>query len=396
MGTGMRRSSAVAILLLVLGCGGDDDTSSQAFVFQELADQGLTRYVGTASPVGSVDVNDSTVFEFDTADGPICLRGAVYRAALRNTGSPDLVIYLQGGGACSSAICLVTFPDTESLLATGVPPAGILSTTLAANPVREWNVVYAPYCDGSLMGGDVSHDVDGDGVIEHQRGLANLSAVLDLAKAEFPRPRRVMLAGVSAGGFATFTALPLVRYHYPNAEILVVNDAGVGVGRSSVDGVQRMAEEWNSGSSIPRSCEGCFDRGHLMPLLGWQLERDDNVRAAMISSFGDFVIAATFLGISEEAFETALFDESEAIRERFPDRFKRFLYAGTKHTAIPVDSTTDLREAIDLDIDLDIEFLEQILGRFDETKIGGVSVADWVGDMVHEGDWDDLVDERQD
>jgi len=391
----MRRLSAILILVLILGCGSDDDTSSQAFVFQELADQGLTRYVGAAIPIGSVDVNDSTVFEFDTADGPICLHGAEYRAAVRHTGSSDLVIYLQGGGACSSAICLVTFADTESLLVTGVPPAGILSTTLAANPVREWNVVYAPYCDGSLMGGDVSHDVDDDGVIEHQRGLANLSAVLDLAKAEFPRPRRVMLAGVSAGGFATFTALPLVRYHYPNAEVLVVNDAGVGVGRSGMDGVQRMAEEWNSGSGIPQSCDGCFDRGHLMPLLGWQLERDDNMRAAMISSFGDFVIATTFLGISAEAFETALFEESDAIQERFPDRFKRFLFAGTKHTAIPVDSTTDLREAIDLDIDLDIEFLEQILGSFDETNVRGVTVAEWVGEMVRGGDWDDLVEEQQ-
>jgi hypothetical protein len=395
MGIGMRISSVVAILLLLLGCGSDDDGAAQDFVFQELADQGLTRYVGAASPVGSADVNDGTVFEFDTADGPICLHGAVYRAAVRRTDSPDLHIYLQGGGACSSAICLVTFADTESLLVTGVPPAGILSTTLAANPVRDWNVVYAPYCDGSLMAGDVSHDVDNDGVIEHQRGLANLSAVLDLAKAEFPRPRRIMLSGVSAGGFATFTALPLVRYHYPDAEILVVNDAGVGIGRSTIDGVRRMAEEWNSGSGIPQSCEGCFDRGHLMPLLGWQLERDDNVRAAMISSFGDFVITATFLGIPEEAFETALLDESGAIQERFPDRFKRFLFAGTKHTTIPVDSTTDLRDAIDLDIDIDIELLEQILGSFDETNIRGVTVAEWVTDMVEEGAWNDLVDETE-
>lgn len=380
--------------LLAAGCGDDGGSSPNEFVFQELADQGLTRYVGAAAPVSSLGVNDGTVFEFDTADGPICLHGAAYRAAVRHTASPDLLLYLQGGGACSSAICLVTLADTESLLVTGVPPAGILSTTLAANPVRDWNVVYAPYCDGSLMAGDISHDVDGDGVIEHQRGLVNLSAVLDLAKAEFPRPRRIMLAGASAGGFATFTALPLVRYHYPDAEILVVNDAGVGVGDpDSVDGVQRMAEEWNSGSGIPQSCEGCFDRGHLMPLLGWELERDENVRAALISSFGDFVITVTFLGISADAFGTALLDESSAIHQRFPDRFKRFLYAGTKHTTIPIDSMTDLREAIDLDIDIDVELLEQILGKFDETEIGGVTVAEWITAMVEDGAWEDLVDE---
>lgn len=392
----MRNSTTIALLALFLvgGCGGDDGGSSREFVFQELADQGLTRYVGAASPVRSVAVNDGTVYEFDPADGPVCLHGAVYRAAVRHTDSADLLIYLQGGGACSSAICLVTFADTESVLVTGVPPAGILSTTLAANPLRDWNVAYAPYCDGSLMAGDISHDVDNDGVIEQQRGLANLSAFLDLTKAEFPRPRRIMLAGASAGGFATFTALPLVRYHYPQAEILVVNDAGVGIGNPDIpDGVRRMAEEWNSGSTLPQSCEGCFDRGHLMPLLGWEMEHDDNVRAAMISSFGDVVITATFAGISAEVFKTALLEESGSIQERFPDRFKRFLYTGTKHTTIPLDSTADLREAIDLDIDIDVELLEQILGKFDETSIDGVTVAQWITSMVEDGPWEDLVDD---
>lgn len=384
----------VTLVSLLSGCGNDDDGSSNEFVFQELADQGLTRYVGAASPVGSVDVNDSTVYEFDTAEGPVCLHGAVYRAAVRHTESSDLLIYLQGGGACSSAICLVTFADTESVLATGVPPAGILSRTLAANPVRDWNVVYAPYCDGSLMAGDIAHDVNDDGEIEHQRGLANLSAVLDLAKAEFPRPRRIMLAGISAGGFATFTALPLVRYHYPKTEILVINDAGVGIGTpGDPEAVGRMAEEWNSASGIPQSCEECFDRGHLMPLLGWQLERDDNMRAAIISSFRDLVITLTFGVASPEAFEIALLEESSAIAERFPDRFKRFLFAGNRHTTLPIDSTSDLRDAIDLDIDIDIELLEQILGKFDETNIGGVTVAEWVTGMVEGGVWDDLVDE---
>jgi hypothetical protein len=129
-----------------------------------------------------------------------------------------------------------------------------------------------------------------------------------------------------------------------------------------------------------------------MPLLGWQLERDDNMRAAIISSFRDLVITLTFLVASPEAFETALLEESGAIAERFPDRFKRFLFAGNRHTTLPIDSTSDLREAIDLDIDIDIAFLEQILGKLDETNIRGVTVAEWVTGMVEGGVWDDLVD----
>jgi hypothetical protein len=333
-----------------------------------------------------------TVYEFATADGPICLDGGPFRAAVRHSDSDDLVIYLQGGGACSSRVCFVTFVDTDSIFATGVPAAGILSATLETNPVRDWDVVYAPYCDGSLMGGDVDRDVDGDGDIEYQRGLRNLSAAIDLAKAEFPRPRRILLTGISAGGFATFTALPLVRKQYPDAEILIVNDSGVGIGvPGDEDGVASLTAEFNAGAMLPPSCIGCFNRGHLLPLLAWQLEHDPNVRAGIISSFGDIVITATFLGISADAFEGALRAESTAIATRFPDRFKRFLFPGIKHTTLAVDASSDLREAIDIGIELDIEFLEMILGRFDVTQILGVTVADWVTAMIDGGAWDDLV-----
>jgi hypothetical protein len=381
-------------LVVLIGCG-ESDIATRSYEFQELADQGLTRYLGAARPASSTMLDTgATVYEFATADGPICLNGGPFRAAVRDTGAGDLVIFLQGGGACNSRVCIVTFVDTDSIFATGVPPAGILSATLATNPVRDWNVVYSPYCDGSLMAGDIDRDIDNDGQIEHQRGLRNLSAVIDLAQAEFPRPRRILLTGISAGGFATFAALPLVRRQFPDAEILVVNDAGVGIGVPDEDGVANLTAEYNAGALLPASCVDCFNRGHLLPLLGWYLERDPNVRAGIISSFGDFVIAATFLGISSDAFEAALRSESGALAARFPDRFKRFLYAGTKHTTIAVDASSDLREAIDIGIELDIEFLEMILGRIDVTAIGDVTVLDWVTGMIDGGEWNDLVSDE--
>lgn len=387
-------SAMFCALVLLGGCGGEGG-SDPRYEFQELADQGLTRYLGSARPARSTEVaSGDTIYEFDPAEGPICLNGGPFRAAVRRTDSEDLVIYLQGGGACSSALCIVTFVDTDSIFATGVPPAGILSASLQANPVRSWNVVYSPYCDGSLMMGDVDRDIDRDGRMEYQRGLRNLSAVVDLAKSEFPHPRRVLLTGVSAGGYATFAALPLVRKHYPGVEILVVNDSGVGIGVSGdADGVRRLAAEFNAAALLPASCSGCFDRGHLLPLLGWQLERDPNVRAAIISSFGDIVVSGAFLGISAGAFETALRAESGAIAARFPERFKRFLFPGSRHTALAVDASSDLRQAIDFGIEIDVDFLETILGRFDVTEIGGVTVADWVASMIEGSEWRDLIGE---
>ena len=386
--------SKIPVLLVVaviaLGCG-DGATMGEPFPFQEMIEQGLARYLGVAEPVRSIPVGASTVHEFSAGDGPICLRGAPYRVATRRGSDENLVLYLQGGGACSSQICQVTNPTTESTLSVGVPQAGILSPSSSANPVRSWNVVFAPYCDGSLMAGDVEADDDGDGELDrYQRGLRNLSAALDMAVREFPNPPRILLTGISAGGFATMTALPLVRFLYPDAEILVVNDSGVGIASGRPGSLLSLAREWGSESSIPASCERCFATDQLMPLLGWQLDRDPNVRIGIITSEQDSVIAATFLQISGAEFETFLRRESDLLRARHPDRFKRFLFEGAKHTTLAIEADTDLTEAIRF-TDIDPAVLDLILGRFDVTAVEGETVAEWVTAMVDGGSWVDRV-----
>ena len=57
--------------------------------------------------------------------------------------------------------------------------------------MSDWNQVYVPYCDGSLFSSDAQVDVDADGIVDrYHHGLHNLSAALDVAKAEFPAPKR--------------------------------------------------------------------------------------------------------------------------------------------------------------------------------------------------------------
>ncbi len=385
------RILAVMILALLVAACGDDDQAARSFEFQEMVDQGLMRYVGAASPRQSVTVGDSTVFEFDPADGPVCLAGAPFRVATRSGQSNDLVIYLQGGGACNSQICQVTTVTTDTTLSNGVPGAGVLSASLAANPVRDWNVLYSPYCDGSLMAGDVEIDTDGDGVVDrYQKGLRNLSAALDVAVAEFPEPSRILLTGVSAGGFATLTALPMVRFHYRDAEILVLNDAGVGIASGEEGSLVALASEWNSSSALPASCTECFATDQLMPVLGWQLDRDPNLRIGIVTSKRDLVIAATFVMIPGDQFEAALLEQSGRLRNRHPERFKRFIYAGNRHTTLAIQADTELGMAGGF-TDIDPEVLDMILGRYDVTNIEGVTVADWVTSMLAATGWDDLV-----
>lgn len=346
----------------------DTDTTPET-PFAEL--EGIIdRYRGTAPAVDVVDRDDDvTTYTFDVADGPICLYGEPFSMAVRDVGADDLLIFLQGGGACWSELCFAI--DTA-------PPRmpsrlDILDPTHETNPARDYNVVYVPYCDGSLFGGDAEFDVDGDGEIDRwQRGLQNLTAALDVAVERFPNPRRVLFAGSSGGGFGTIAVLPLVRMVWPDAEILVFNDAGVGVVKGDDPGfVAGILDEFNAWDMVPASCSDCLDGGHLTPLVGWQLERDPNLRVAAFSTYGDTIIAGIFLRLPAAAFREALLEQTGALADAYPGRYAAFLADGTEHTALLGDISGFLGEGGgDSPIGPDI-------GSMDEIAVDGVTVATW-------------------
>ena len=250
--------------------------------------------------------------------------------------------------------------------------------------------MYLPYCDGSLFAGDVDRVLPasalgepGDSVLKYQRGLQNLTSALDIAVAEFPNPDRILLTGVSAGGFGTIVALPLVRFYYPNTEILIFNDSGVGVAK---DGNPDFINEtflagWNAQSIIPASCTDCTSNGHVTRLIEWQLEADPNVTMSALSFSTDFVIATTFLMIPTADFTASLLSETGRIAETYPERYKRFVPVGASHTAILVP---DAEAAAGL-LPIDVGHLE--------TEMGGANVLDWFTAMLDGTDgWENVVD----
>ena len=157
---------AVTCLAGAAGCSDNNNSNnSQGAIvgpasapFQELIDQGVTRYLGAYTPMLSESDGDLVNHRFGGGDGPLCLDGSEYTMATRDQGSDELVIFLQGGGACWSTLCLATENAGK-----GIPKAGLLDPDLANNPVASWNTVYLPYCDGGLHGSDADSDSTGDG-----------------------------------------------------------------------------------------------------------------------------------------------------------------------------------------------------------------------------------------
>lgn len=329
-----------------------EDKTEESRPFDEILKQGVNRYIGKYTPMSS-EVNGAvTTHTFGTGDGPLCLDGSAYKMSVRDTASENLMIYLQGGGACWSKLCAAN--ETAH---SGIPDLGVLSTSIEHNPFKDWNVAYFNYCDGSLHAGDKDTDSNNDGSIDrYQRGLHNLSAGLDVTRSTFKAPKRIAIVGVSGGAFGSIFALPIVRAMYPDVQIDIVNDSGIGIGRPGDDRFQlTLLEEWNMTAFVPPSCDNCFANGHLTRYLDWQLNQDRETNWAALSYLKDATIADYYVGIGGDAFATALVEEMTSLEGKYPDRIHVFLKAGTEHTFL--------------------------LNRLD-VAIDDITVADWVNGMI--------------
>ncbi|MGI9287927.1 MAG: pectin acetylesterase-family hydrolase [Pseudomonadales bacterium] len=355
----------IPLTTLLVECSGGDGSSNsnpptiaqiETEPFSAVFQQGITKYLGIYSPMLSVSDGDSITHSFGTGDGSACFNGSEYAVSTRDMGSEDLLIVLGGGGFCWSDICwCVRVASPE------IPKLGILDPNLLTNPVRTWNTVYLPYCDGSLFSGDIDLDTNDDGIIDrYHRGLKNLSAGLDVAVNTFAAPRRILIAGSSAGGYATAFAMPLVRNLYPNTPIYVLNDSGTGIFPPGT--ISKMLSEWNAMKFIPESCPDCIDEsGHLTNYHAWQLAEDENMFLGMMSYNRDGVIADFFFHIGGDVFQQQLTIEMSELEKRYPARMRSFIAEGRSHTFLAGDL---------------------------KVTVGDVTVADWVSAMLGEStDW---------
>lgn len=342
------------------GAGGSSSTSTGSSNGKpDLAafeSTGLNKYLGKAKPSDTQTNGDETHYSFKEEDGPVCLRGGQFAMATRDRGSQDLLIYLQGGGSCTNALCKATETANPQ-----IPTYGVLNAGDSDNPFKDWNVVFSPYCDGSLHFGDS----DIPDMNRKHHGLRNVSASLDVAKEKFPNPRRVMLTGASAGGYGTIWITALVRLIYPNADLYVFNDAGIAISNpDSADGFRGVLGEWGADKFIPESCESCKTSPHLTSWQSWNLQHDPTLKLGMFSAYEDSVISGTFLMLDSQVFKKALLDETEKVVNTAPARAKRFLVDGTQHT----------------------------VGDLHKTAVGDMSVSKWLQEMIDQDKaWDNVL-----
>lgn len=353
-------------------------TPDRSGIVAELSDAGLGRYLGRSVPAASGFEGKWQRFDFAPSDaGPICLRGTPYRVYVRPGTSNNVLFYLEGGGACwNNESC---WHNTRAKLdASPLAPLdlfpGIFLQGEPTNPFTDWNVIYVPYCDGSVFAGDNIADY-AEGRNWH-RGLSNLSTGVDVMKSLFPNPDKIVVSGSSAGGFGTFSGYGVMRVAYPDSEILVLNDSGPGVlNPDDHEAINDRETNWRLAQFFPRTCQLCI--GQPIFLTDWSMNRDPTFRAGFFSTMRDYVIR-DFLSLSPQNFQELLLDITGRVVSRHPDRLKRFIVNDEFHTIM---------------LGAGIAPGESIGRAYRTLKVNGTFLRDWVYDFVHNGDrWQDIVE----
>ncbi len=169
-----------------------------------------------------------------------------YRFWFRRGTADGLVVFFDGGGACwDDVTCAIPrrreadrdddgFYKAE-LIPTDDPNrfGGIFDLDDPRNPVRDWSIVYVPYCTGDVHSGSNTArysdpDTGESYTIEH-RGADNFRVVLNWLKHNFAQPGQILVAGSSAGAYGASTHYARIRAAYPRGRALMLGDAGQGV-----------------------------------------------------------------------------------------------------------------------------------------------------------------------
>jgi hypothetical protein len=198
-----------------------------------------------------VDGGNDYPWEMVEPPGAICGDGSQYRFFVNVTASPNLLILLEGGGACwdydtcsgRAGILGAANPNgiptdyMQQFKAKYVSP--IVNGADPGLPLRSrtdlvtkgWNVVYLPYCTGDVhIGNRDAVYVDPTGAEPplswHHAGYHNMLAVIDWARARFPAVNKLLVTGFSAGGIGTSAAYWFIRTALHPRSGYMLNDSG--------------------------------------------------------------------------------------------------------------------------------------------------------------------------
>lgn len=311
-----------ALLLASFSC----ETQSGSSV----SDAGTSADSGDAAPAVSA-------WQYVATPGAFCANGSETGFGISPAqGSDTAVVFLTGGGACweAGACYLIKsathFEDTvqgPTVLAEVASSelAPVFDRSRSDNPFAGANLVYVPYCTGDLHAGTRvnSYDFLGTRKAHHVGGL-NIEAYLAKLKPLLPRIKRVVLVGVSAGGYgATLNWWRVRRAFGPSVRVDVLDDSGPPIDVANDGRWGSMKSAW--AIETPSDCAGCAD-GLSKWLPYYNTHVGPQERYGLLATTGDDVIGL-FFGLDDPTQSQRLL----ALRAAAGPRQKTFIQTGNAH-----------------------------------------------------------------
>jgi hypothetical protein len=227
--------------------------------------------------------------------------------------SSDLVLFLQGGGACFDFVTcggLAPLVD-KTALAGPFGPTQFAQNIYAKYPsswirrenmpasIRDATFVFVPYCTGDVHGGDrvttYPSLVPGyPSITWYHKGHANVLLFLSRLAPTFPSPGKLVIAGSSGGGFGTLANYTTFRDAWPSAKSYLIDDSGPPLIGDAIPPTTRQLWylSWNLGASLDPWCPECFS--DLSQGITEIVKRYPQDRVALLSHLQDAVIRGFF------------------------------------------------------------------------------------------------------
>jgi hypothetical protein len=326
----LARRVALALLLAAAGCGSDSPA--------------LPPLTWTWVPIEGAVCSDGSPTGVGVERGP----GA----------SPNVLVFLMGGGACFDLVSCFTFPTATpgpygaSELdrdMRAIAPGSVFDRTLPGNPYRDFTFVFVPYCTGDVHAGDAVQTYPGaprpwqhKGRVNLQRDFAYLAATLDA-------PAKVVVSGASAGGFGALLAFGLAKEAWPQAKGYLVDDSGPPIDAIPQATVELWYASWDLGTAVNAICgsdvQDLLCRENLSLVFPALEARYPEDRFALLSStqdgtmrsfFGALTTAPPyFVSMDAATFESGVRDLAALLEDDTPPgESHAFVIPGTSHTML--------------------------------------------------------------
>jgi hypothetical protein len=359
--------------------------------------------VSRMPPIDSLPVDDSSDgLDWQKVNLPEpCVNGLGEKTFImvRKGSENNLLIFLEGGGACADyttckpLIC-TSVESCKPLLGIGEVVAlesqtwviklyykgGIFDVKNPKNPFRNWTMIFIPYNTGDIhMGNRVVKYFDESSsntkTIYH---VGFVNAIVALRYASQKNWDRVVVTGSSAGGYGT-----LLHAYYAwkifDKPILAINDAGPGIMPSPKSQFQmpEIMARWGTVQNFPEGAIPYLTKDPIYALefgLNGSAGGCSDCIYALFEDQWDFIIGTLFSGYTSCDYQKRLLKVTGEIRDLFPDRFCRFMPISFQHTMI----TGGLLYPLQKD-------------RFYNEEIKGVKIYQWANKLL-EGKCLDLIE----